>query len=145
MKKYFIVSDNESQMGVFEYTTNQEADSLIMQIVCDHYWADDCELNEGFKIEEYNFKSLKITGAYKDEENDNIDFDVYIDQIGFYSKEETKKFDYVILTNSNMWVSSGNRETQEQLDVEIKMMLEEHPDESLVVVTSDKMEFFTIN
>jgi hypothetical protein len=145
MKKYFIVSDNESQMGVFEYTTNQEADSLIMQIVCDHYWADDCELNEGFKIEEYNFKSLKITGAYKDEENDNIDFDVYIDQIGFYSKEETKKFDYVILTKSNMWVSSGNGETQEQLDVEIKMMREEHPDESLVVVTSDKMEFFTIN
>ena len=144
MKKYFIVSDNESQMGVFEYTTNQEADSLIMQIVCDHYCADDCELNKGFKIEEYSFKSLKITGAYKDEENDNIDFDVYIGQIGFYSKEETKKFDYVILTKSNMWVSSGNGETQEQLDVEIKMMREEHPDESLVVVTSDKMEFFTI-
>lgn len=143
MKKYFIVSDNESQLGVFEYTTNEEADSLIMQIICEHYIAENCELDKGFKIEEYQYRPLKFTGKYRDEDDESNDFEVYIEQVAVYSKQD--KFDYVILTENNYWASTGKNATEKDLNDEIEIVKENYPDEEFVVVKSDKMEFINIS
>ena len=87
MKRYFLVKDCESEpLGVFEYTTDEEADSVIMQMVCEHYNADDCELDYGFKVEEYQYRPLHFTGSYFEDIVQYI-FDVYIEQIAFYPKK----------------------------------------------------------
>ena len=95
MKRYFLVKDDESNLGVFEYSTNKEADTMIMQIVCDHYCADDCEINNGFKIENYHGKTQSVNGFYwedapeiHEEIGDKIPFDICIEQIGVYNVEE---------------------------------------------------------
>ena len=88
MKRYFLVTNEQNNLGVFEYASNEEADSVIMQMVWEHYCADDCELDKGFKIEEYQYRPLHFTGSYIDEDGGSNNFDLYIEQVAFYSKKE---------------------------------------------------------
>ena len=85
-KKYFTVTDNETTLGVFEYTNNQDADSLIMQIVCEHLNADDCVTNQGFYVEDYKHKPYKITGTHWEELSDKYEFEIFIEQVHLYTK-----------------------------------------------------------
>ncbi|AGO47672.1 hypothetical protein Phi4:1_gp135 [Cellulophaga phage phi4:1] len=87
MKKHFLITDNDSNLGVFEYSTNEEADRLIMQIVCEYYCTEDCHLDHGFKIENCSFKYFRMTGQMLDNGEDT-NYEIYIEQIGVYS---TKK------------------------------------------------------
>jgi len=85
-KKYFTVTDNETTLGVFEYTNNHDADSLIMQIVCEHLNADDCVTNQGFYVEDYKHKPYKITGTHWEELSDKYEFEIFIEQVHLYTK-----------------------------------------------------------
>lgn len=89
MKKYFVVTDsNREILGAFEFSGNlhnlHSADSTIMRIVADHYCADDCELDKGFKPLEFYQKPIKLTGRYWEEASDREEFEIHVDRLPLY-------------------------------------------------------------
>jgi hypothetical protein len=55
-----------------------------------------------------------------------------------------EKFDYVILSENNEWLSTGKQETQKELDAEIARLKSEDPDVELVVVQAKSFEIYNV-
>lgn len=54
------------------------------------------------------------------------------------------RFDYIIVTESNKWVSTGKNATELDLNEELTLVQEGYPDEQLVVFKAQKMESFSV-
>lgn len=59
-----------------------------------------------------------------------------------------EKFDYIILTEDNKWLSTGKGETQKQLDDEIKNLKMSHDtnygEDKLIIFKAPTMESITV-
>lgn len=89
MKKHFLITGGGQAIGLFLYTgSNEEADSLIMEAVKEHYLYDDISLSKGFRYEEYKYKPLEIefTGRNLNEKDGPYN-NIEIEEIPFYSTE----------------------------------------------------------
>jgi hypothetical protein len=83
MKRYFSVTNDEGLLlAVFLYTSDEKADSLIMQIICEHYGIEDCELDNGFRIGEYKYRPISIKSKIPDE----CECDVSISEVAIYGE-----------------------------------------------------------
>jgi hypothetical protein len=54
-----------------------------------------------------------------------------------------KKFDYLILSEENEWLSTGNQETEEQLNSEIERLKSEDEERELIVYKAEIMESYS--
>lgn len=55
-----------------------------------------------------------------------------------------KNFDYIIVTDSNEWVSTGRQETEEQLQSTIEQLKTDYPDNKLIIYKAEIMEEFNV-
>jgi hypothetical protein len=54
-----------------------------------------------------------------------------------------KKFDYLILSEENEWLSTGTQETEEQLNSEIERLKSEDEERELIVYKAEIMESYS--
>lgn len=54
-----------------------------------------------------------------------------------------EKFDYVILSENNEWLSTGVQLTEKELHTDLEQLKAENPDVELVVYKANKLETFT--
>lgn len=54
-----------------------------------------------------------------------------------------ERFDYVILSESNEWLSTGHQETQLELEIELLRLKKEDPDMELVVFKAKHLTMST--
>lgn len=59
------------------------------------------------------------------------------------AKEMEEKFDYVILSEANEWLSTGVQVTQKELNDDLEQLKAENPDVELVVYKAKNLETFT--
>lgn len=51
-----------------------------------------------------------------------------------------KRFDYIIVTNMNEWVSTGNQETEEQLQETLELLREDYLNREFIVYRADVLD-----